>query len=141
MIGFGFDGTERPLRDALVAISSCTLLAFALTAIIDRSGIMRRNGSRRLRPNARTPFETPYVVELVEDRGDWFGRVVVGATGAIVFETMREPSASTARRKAEARQRSLERSMRASIRQASGPSRTTSSGTVLRLIPSPSRKK
>lgn len=132
---------ERPvLRDAAIGLAVCTVLAFGLTALIERSGVLQAP-VRRFRKNAPTaPPTSPYAVVIVEDRGDWFGRVVVRETGEVVFETMREASPFVAKKRADARLRSLDASYRRAAREDAAAearakvSRVTSTGTVIALV-------
>ncbi len=144
MSGLGFDGTERPLRDAALALTVCTVLAFASVALLERTGMIPPKPSPRLRRNGYRVVGPFFGVQVVPDKGDWFGQVVDLASGQIVWETFRERDPFVAKRRAEARCRRLEAEARAAaralLREEEQPSRTTSGGTVLRLVPPPRRK-
>jgi len=130
----------------------CTVLAFVFTSLAEKALADDRPPPSRMRPNAtyrwtgNKPLPPPYArVEVVEDKGDYFGRVVDLRTGHVHWETMRESSPFVAKRKADAHHRKLEEMGRKVYpvllaqweEEQAGKARLTPTGRRLALVPPP----
>ncbi len=149
-----------PLQGAAVGLVLCTGLAFVFTSMAEKvlaHGEAPPSGTRRMRANAKRwsgtgnkPFPPPYgYVVVVEDRGDYFGRVISRHTHEVLWETLREPNAFVAKKKADAHLKRLEQTLRGVYPRMladwedlqAGRARVTPTGKRLALVPPPSAPK
>jgi hypothetical protein len=151
------DGQRPGFASALVGIAACTGLAFLLVPLCEKllgleappkpSKRYRANASfRRTSGDGWVPPQPPYfVVQVVQDKGGYFGRVIARQAGVVAWETMRESSPFVAKKQADAKRAKLEalaaEAVRQEIERRARPHRFTPTGAILTLAPSPTVKK
>jgi len=151
------DGQRPGIASAFVGLGVCAVLALVLVPLCEKVLGLEQppKSAKRYRANAsfrRGPGDTwvppqpPFfVVQVLEDKGDYFGRVVARTSGKVVWETMRERSPFVAKRQADKKRARLEaiatEAVAQEVERRARPHRFTSTGTLLTIAPAPAVKK